>query len=613
MRAWVGRAAGAAVLLFVVPLAIAGCGSRPAPAPPAAAPAPLAPIRLGSGSVSAFPEPGSATASPETQISFDGASGPELSRVTVTGSASGPHTGRVEDFSTGTGASFLPNRPFVPAERVTVSTGLAIRGGHDGVFSFTVATPATETTPPVTPKPVVAPTPPASVTHSVSARSIHAPVVTVETHRRSAASGDIFLGTKGGGLPHAVTIVDGDGKLVWYHPEGTLDVENVHVQRYQGRRVLTWWQGHQNTPHGYGDGADVIVDSSYRRIATVRAGNGWSADLHDFELTGAGTALITVAAPIRWNLSAIGGPVNGIVIDDLIQEIDVPTGLVMFEWGSLDHVPLSSSTAGVVKNDTTAWDFIHLNSVTPAPDDGLLLSSRHTFGLYDVDRRTGNLRWTLGGRDSTFTLSRRARFYYQHDARFLGRRHITLFDDGGGPPRREAQSRALELTLHWATDTVTVARSLPHRPEPVVSDSQGNVQVLANGDLLVGFGAESHITEFDPTGRVVFEATLPRGVSSYRAYRSRWVGSPTSPPVIAVTRTRHGARAHVSWNGDTRTSRWRLLVGSTSSHLVATSTVVDRHGFEATLPIPQGVRVVAVQALDSDGRPLATTAVARTR
>jgi hypothetical protein len=612
VRGWVGRVARAAILLVVVPLAVVACGARPASIP-ASAPAPLAPIGLGSGSVSAFPEPGSATASPGTQISFDGATGTELAGLTVTGSVSGHHDGRVEGYSTGTGASFLPARPFVPAERVTVSTGLAIRGGHDGMFAFTIATPATETTPPVTPKPVVPPTPPATVTHNVSARSIHAPVVTVETHRRSAAAGDIFLGTKGGGLPHAVTIVDGNGKLVWYHPEGTLDVEDVHVQQYDGQRVLTWWQGHQNTPHGYGDGVDVIVDSSYRRIATVRAGNGWSADLHDFELTSAGTALITVAAPIRWNLSALGGPVHGIVIDDLIQEIDVKTGLVMFEWGSLDHVPLSASTAGVVKNATTAWDFIHLNSVTPAPDDGLLLSSRHTFALYDVDLRTGNLRWTLGGRDSTFLMSRRARFYYQHDARFLGRWHITLFDDGGGPPRREAQSRALELTLHPKSDTVTVARSLTHRPEPVVSDSQGNVQALPNGDLLVGFGAESHITEFDPAGRVVFEATLPRGVSSYRAYRSRWVGSPATVPVIAVTRTRHGMRAHVSWNGDTRTMRWRLLVGSSTAQLVATSTVVARHGFQATLPIPRGVRVVAVQALGADGRPLARSAVATTR
>ena len=547
MRARWGRVAGVAILLLVVPLAIAGCGARPVK-DPAAAPAPLAPIRLGSGTVSAFPEPGSATASPRTQISFDGVAGYELAQLVVTGSVSGRHDGRVED-STGTGASFLPSQPFVPAERVTVSTGLAIRGGHDGVFSFTVATPATETTPPVTPKPVVPPTPPASVTHSVSARSIRAPVVTVETHRRSAAPGDIFLGTKGGGLPHAVTIVDGDGKLVWYHPEGTLDVEDVNVQRYQGQA-----------------GADLVAGSP-EHPAWLRRRRGRDRELVVPAHRDRAGRQRLVSGPARLRAHRGGDrPDHGGRADPLEPQRPRRSGRRdrhrrpdpgdRRQDGSRDvRVGVARPRAAelvdgrVVKNDTTAWDFIHLNSVAPAPDDGLLLSSRHTFGLYDIDRRTGNLRWTLGGRDSTFRLSRRARFYYQHDARFLGRRHITLFDDGGGPPRRESQSRALELTLHPAKGTVTVARSLPHRPAPVVSDSQGNVQALPNGDLLVGFGAESHITEFDPAGRVVFEATLPRGVSSYRAYRSRWTGSPTAAPAIAVTRTRHGARAHGAGTG----------------------------------------------------------------
>jgi hypothetical protein len=600
------------VLALAVPLSIAGCGGRPATSVAPAAPRLLMSIPAASGRVSAFPEPGSATASPATQISFDGATSNQLADVTVTGSISGRHPGRLADYSTGDGASFLPSRPFVPTERVTVSTGLAIRGGRDGSFSFTVATPAVETTPPAPPKTRPAPTSTPAVTHTVSAHSIRAPVVTVETDATTAAKGDIFLGTKGGGLPHALTIIDPRGNLVWYHPQRSRDVEDVNVQRYEGQRVLTWWQGRQNVPHGYGDGVDEILDSSYHLVATVHAGNGWSADLHDFELTAGGAALITVAAPIRWNLSAVGGPTDGIVINDLIQEIDIKTGLVMFEWSALDHVPLRSSTVGIVHNDTTAWDFIHLNSVAPAPDGRLLLSSRHTFGLYDVDLLTGNLRWTLGGSASDFTLSKRARFYYQHDARFLGPRHITLFDDGGGPPRRETQSRALELTLHLASRTVTVTRSLPHEPAPVVSDSQGDVQHLSNGDLFVGFGAESHITEYDPAGRVVFEATLPRGVSSYRAYRSRWVGRPTSAPSIAVVRGSHRATAHVSWNGDTRTARWRLLVGSSRTDLAASSVEVARDGFETELRIPPGAAYLAVQALSARGRLLATTVTVAT-
>ena len=83
----------------------------------------------------------------------------------------------------------------------------------------------------------------------------------------------------------------------------------------------------------------------------MRAGNGYQPDLHEFQITPQGTALITVYDAIDCNLSAVGGPRDGAVADTLMQEIDLKTGLVMYEWHSLDHVPLQSSYSSAATDE----------------------------------------------------------------------------------------------------------------------------------------------------------------------------------------------------------------------------------------------------------------------
>src|SRR5205085_10424335 len=118
-------------------------------------------------------------------------------------------------------------------------------------------------------------------------------------------------------------------------------VANFRVQNYRNQPVLTWWQGYTNA--GVGVGQDVIYDSSYRPVAVVQAGNGLRADLHEFTLTPGGTALLTAYLPVYWNASSVHGQKREIVLDSVVQEIDVATGLVLFQWDSLDHVSLNDS------------------------------------------------------------------------------------------------------------------------------------------------------------------------------------------------------------------------------------------------------------------------------
>src|SRR5262249_37710708 len=144
----------------------------------------------------------------------------------------------------------------------------------------------------------------------------------------------------------------------------------------------------------------VILDRHYRQIATVHAGNGLGADLHEFNITPQGTALITAYQPVYWNGSAIGRSGQMEVLDSVVQEIDIPTGNVLFQWDSLDHVPLQDSYWQRSNPDTGAFDYFHVNSIQQTADANLIISARNTWAVYKIDRASGQVLWTLGGKAS---------------------------------------------------------------------------------------------------------------------------------------------------------------------------------------------------------------------
>ncbi|MGH3264239.1 MAG: arylsulfotransferase family protein, partial [Trebonia sp.] len=277
--------------------------------------------------------------------------------MTVTGSRSGHHRGRLVDHDAGVGASFLPARPFDPGETVDVS--LLVSGSRDPIrYHFTVARQVPLG---VHAGPPGKPSRPDQVQDFRSRPDLRPPAVTVSTQSTEAAPGDIFLGPANKLGQAGPLILDSHGRMVWFDPlPGKTQAFDVREQRYQGRPVLTWWQGIVTT-RGFGDGEDVIYNHSYRRIATVRAGNGYHADLHDFVITPQGTALVVAFDPVRMDLSAVGGPRDGTVLDGVVEEIDIRTGLVIFEWHSLGHVPLDESYAKPAKDGM--FDYFHINSV----------------------------------------------------------------------------------------------------------------------------------------------------------------------------------------------------------------------------------------------------------
>jgi hypothetical protein len=552
------------------------------------------------------PLPGTVDASPQTQISFLGRRGMRVSGVRVVGSLSGVHDGVLRAYSTRTGASFVPYEPFRAGERVSVRARVGARTIRPAATSFEIATGAAVSE---------AEFPheagdPQAVQHYSSAPGLTPSRVAVRTGAQPGASpGDFFLAPyQGEGSPGPM-IVDQSGALVWFHPlPAEQTATNFGVQSYRGRPALVWWQG-RILEAGFGRGEDVIYDRSYRQIAAVRAGNGYAADLHVVRLTPEGTAWIDAFAPVQEDLTSVGGASRAIVTDSVVQEIDIATGLVMWEWHALGHLPLAESQSALATHGYP-WDYAHVNSVDHGPDGDILISARGTWALYDVDIHSGAVRWRLGGKRSSFKLGPGAAFYWQHDARFQGRDRISLFDNGSEPPE-EKQSRGLVLSLSRSTRSASLATQLVNPARTLLSNSQGSMAGLEGGNWLLGYGRLPDFTEFGPDGRVLFDATLGRGVQDFSVSSSRWQGRPRTRPSVSARRlARDRVQVHVSWNGATGVSSWRVLSGREQRRLSAVATV-PRSGFETAIVARASDPYLAVQALDRSGEVIGVSATVR--
>jgi Arylsulfotransferase (ASST) len=425
---------------------------------------------------------------------------------------------------------------------------------------------------------------------------------TLDSDRRS---GDIFVAPQNSPQVGPM-ILDDAGHLIWFDPlkggSSKYYATNLQVQRYRGRPVLTWWQGEQFTR-----GEDVILNRAYRKVATVHAGNGYQADLHEFQITPQGTALIDALGLRRADLSSVGGPADGTVLDDVIQEIDIRSGRVLWQWHALGHVPVDASYEPYSPQGLW-YDYFHLNSIQQLPNGNLLISARNTWAVYEISRKTGKVVWTLGGRYSDFRSGPGVHFEWQHDARLHTGGILSLFDDGsGGTPQAERQSSARILKVDVKARTVSEVRRFIHHP-PLLTSASGNTELLPNGDVFVGWGQVSQLSQYSSTGHQIFNASFPLGVGTYRAFRFPWVGKPQTRPSIAVSAGTSGdMKVYASWNGATQVARWRVLGGSTVHHMSSLGVTARRTAFETSIRVTSGSRFFAVQALDAQGRVLGTS------
>jgi hypothetical protein len=555
---------------------------------------------LAQPAVNVFPSPGTNWNLPQQQITFRGIPASQIGQIQVTGSSSGAHSGKIEADSDGDGGSFIPNTPFTAGETVTVTTGLNIVGGTNGSFQFKIATPFGGAFTPL--KLPMVPAGSNGVQYFHSQPGLEPASITVNSNSKSAYNGDIFLTPQYGPLQNGPMILDPSGNLVWFQPLPPNELAaDFRVQQYQGQPVLTWFQGYTN--NGSGDGEGVIYNTNYQQIATVQAANGVRGmDLHEFLLTPQGDAWIVGISPVSYP-----GEKTRPLMDAVVQEIDVKTGLVLFEWHALDHIPISESyfktnAPGLV------YDPYHLNSISIDTDGNLIISMRNTWGIYKISSQTGAVMWTMGTNQNQFKRGSGTSTVFQHDVLVQPGGTFTMFDDGGGPPTVRP-GRAIRVAVNENTKTVTLVKQYQHSPA-LDTNFEGDAQPLPNGDMFVGWGQQPYFTEFSASGKQIFDARFTSNTSSYRAYRFQWTGQPTTPPSIAAGANNDTtSEVWASWNGATTVSSWRVLAGPSPGGLTQLETV-GKHGFETDISASTGMPYFAVQALGASGQVLGTSSTA---
>lgn len=356
-----------------------------------------------------------------------------------------------------------------------------------------------------------APTPTATSTPAAMAMTVLSPA-------RGVGAGDLFLTDMAEKDPRLV-IASSSGEALWTR-SGAKSYADFRVQSYQGRSVFTWWESDATGLAAYGDGRAVIAEPDGTVISTIGTHAGVSPDEHELLVTPAGTGLITSYVKTRADLSRHGGSAAGWVMDGVFEEIDLSSGKVLQHWSALDHVDLAESYAGIPEDPDEPYDFFHINSVKPTPDGHILVSARHTWGVYKVARDTGKVLWRLGGRRSDFKLAGPAAFAWQHDAQFEGDTTIRLFDNGSdGTVVATSESRVLWLAIDQKARTATLTRRIAH-PDQVSAAAMGNAERIPNGNVVVGWGTAKRISEFGSDGSLLFDAELPN--MTYRCFRCLW-------------------------------------------------------------------------------------------
>ncbi|KIY47640.1 hypothetical protein FISHEDRAFT_18207, partial [Fistulina hepatica ATCC 64428] len=389
-----------------------------------------------------------------------------------------------------------------------------------------------------------------------------------ETSQKAVYDGYIFFSPKGEGVTMSGPLIFNQaGQMIWSGAHLGHSMA-YSVVSYKGEDHIMVWQG-VVTPDGHGLGKTLLINNRYEIVTEISTGGeigqGMS-DLHEASMSPNGTALVTAYVLVKMDLSSVGGPKRGYVLDGVFQEVDVETGEALFTWHSLDHVPLEETYQNIGHSGRApgqSWDYFHINSVQKDHHGHYLVSSRNTHTVYYLDS-DGEIIWRLGGKKSTFSIGRGCQFEWQHHARLHGSNQVSLFDNAGiNGLRNEPTARGLTLDLDFERRTVSLHNQyLPY--EQHIANSQGSAHIQDNGNAIIGWGVRPYLSEYDSQGRLLWAVKYGIGdQSSYRAYRFNWTARPSYKPDVTVRTSSADTRIYTSWNGATEVRKWQLF-GSTA-------------------------------------------------
>jgi hypothetical protein len=458
--------------------------------------------------------------------------------LSVHGEKSGSHPGTLTLSDDGQTMLFAPDKALEPGERVDVSLrkGVATLGGSllDGMtFSFTTS-PLRESltaTHAVSDEgEIIARSSPA-IAHAVLSTDSDSlpsdfPIIKVDSVN-NPSPGYYFLSTAemGSTTGSFAFMMDNSGKVVKYKRIGH---HHVYDFKQQTNGLYSYADG--ESEWGYAGGSRSIhriVDSSFTQVDSVRAGNGYDADSHEFRVLPNGHVLLHAYDIQYFDLSGVitGGNPNAIVVGSILQELDLSRNVV-FQWRSWDYIPIADT---YMSTSASAFDYIHVNAYVPDDDGNILASFRNTCEIVKIDRMTGDIIWRMGGKHNQFTFTGEnsanapTYFTYQHCLVRLANGNFLLFDNGNLHPTK--LSRAVEYQVDQVGKTATLVWEYRHTPD-IFANARGSVQRLADGNTVIGWGSapingvgRQSVTEVRPDKSTAFEMEFMDSTSSYRALK----------------------------------------------------------------------------------------------
>ncbi|KAF4552909.1 Hypothetical protein D9617_8g049220 [Elsinoe fawcettii] len=428
--------------------------------------------------------------------------------------------------------------------------------------------------------------------------------------------------------PH---IYDGDGELIW---SGARAVQGRLVQDFRPYGDLvdntlsfvvqpTLEQRNASERARY-----VVMDSTYTERMSSIAVPKMEYNAHEYKLTEGGRKALTISTRTT-SLPRDDGSL-AYYMEDCVLEKEIAGGHTLFDWCPLAHgVKPDESFEPTPRLDrwkeNRPWDFMHINSVDKFEDGDFLMSARSVSTIYKVSHVDKSIVWRLGGKLSDFSAD--FNFSSQHDARIVSSNAtttlITLLDNAAAiewQHRDTARSSsALMVALHTSQRPMQ-ARILRRwiRPDGKLSRKMGNVDLLRNGNVFIGWAEQSYLSEHTAEGQLLLEARFSaiEPLFTYRAYKAHFIGHPQEKPILAASGLPSASGStqsvHVSWNGATEVVAWKFMgleAGKSEKRVVAT---VPRSGFETSLNLTSVWSSIYAVAIDSQGAAIGESEVVRT-
>ncbi|KUI65872.1 hypothetical protein VM1G_02160 [Cytospora mali] len=417
-----------------------------------------------------------------------------------------------------------------------------------------------------------------------------------------------------GAAEAAALIMDEEGQLIWQSDPSKPPKKNFTPAKLHGETVLVYWSGIDAMASGGPTyGTITLLDDSYSFLYNVTMnipGLFYSStyssliDSHEASITPENTMLVVTWEPVPWNLTSIGGPLEGWILDGVVAEIEIGTNNVLWTWRTSDHVPITDShaplntteyTSGI--NSTNPWDVYHLNSAVEF-EGGVILSMRHCWEAVYLNKKTGDVEWRVQADGSgEFEIDPAAVFRWQHDIR-LRRSHegdllMHLFnnDNNFWPPHNTSKGNLMKVDTE--AKRVTSLKVFEDTKDIIQGSTMGNYGALSNGNVLLYYGSQPVAKEFGPQGdvRLTYQFGPDKdlygpGFASYRLYKSEWKGCPDGlPKVAACKRNQDQMNIYMSWNGATEVKYWNLY-SEKEGKVTLIQGNITKTGFETEAIVP---------------------------